>query len=54
MAYAGLGRARHIVAAVRQIALVLAEGWKAKRHYRVRLNGADHQWGKDPPKEVVG
>ena len=22
--------------------------------YRVRLNGADHQWGKDPPKEVVG
>src|SRR6516225_9950625 len=19
--------------------------------YRVRLNGADHQWGKDPPKE---
>ena len=21
---------------------------------RVRLNGADHQWGKDPPKEVVG
>jgi hypothetical protein len=20
----------------------------------VRLNGADHQWGKDPPKEVVG
>jgi hypothetical protein len=26
----------------------------AKRRYRVRLNGADHQWGKDPPKEVVG
>jgi hypothetical protein len=25
-----------------------------KRRYRVRLNGADHQWGKDPPKEVVG
>jgi len=25
-----------------------------KRGYRVRLNGADHQWGKDPPKEVVG
>jgi hypothetical protein len=25
-----------------------------KRAYRVRLNGADHQWGKDPPKEVVG
>jgi hypothetical protein len=24
------------------------------RRYRVRLNGADHQWGKDPPKEVVG
>ena len=24
------------------------------RGYRVRLNGADHQWGKDPPKEVVG
>jgi hypothetical protein len=22
--------------------------------YRVRLNGADHQWGKDPLKEVVG
>jgi len=21
---------------------------------RVRLNGADHQWGKDPLKEVVG
>jgi hypothetical protein len=20
----------------------------------VRLNGADHQWGKDPLKEVVG
>jgi hypothetical protein len=26
----------------------------AKRRYRVRLNGADHQWGKDPLKEVVG
>jgi hypothetical protein len=26
----------------------------AKWRYRVRLNGADHQWGKDPPKEVVG
>jgi hypothetical protein len=25
-----------------------------KRGYRVRLNGADHQWGKDPLKEVVG
>ena len=25
-----------------------------KRGYRVRLNGADHQWGKDPHKEVVG
>jgi hypothetical protein len=25
-----------------------------KRRSRVRLNGADHQWGKDPPKEVVG
>jgi hypothetical protein len=25
-----------------------------KWRYRVRLNGADHQWGKDPPKEVVG
>jgi hypothetical protein len=25
-----------------------------KRGYRVRLNGEDHQWGKDPPKEVVG
>ena len=25
-----------------------------KRHYRVRLNGADHQWGKDPLREVVG
>jgi hypothetical protein len=25
-----------------------------KRRYRVRLNGADHQWGKDPLKEVVG
>jgi hypothetical protein len=24
-----------------------------RRRYRVRLNGADHQWGKDPPKEVV-
>jgi len=22
--------------------------------YGVRLNGADHQWGKNPPKEVVG
>jgi hypothetical protein len=20
--------------------------------YRVRLNSANHQWGKDPPKEV--
>jgi len=28
----------------------LVEKWA----YRVRLNGADHQWGKDPPKEVVG
>jgi hypothetical protein len=26
----------------------------AKRRFWVRLNGADHQWGKDPPKEVVG
>jgi hypothetical protein len=25
-----------------------------RRGYRVRLNGADHQWGKDPLKEVVG
>jgi len=25
-----------------------------KRRYRVRLNSANHQWGKDPPKEVVG
>jgi hypothetical protein len=25
-----------------------------KRGYRVRLNSANHQWGKDPPKEVVG
>jgi len=22
--------------------------------FRVRPNGAEHQWGKDPPKEVVG
>jgi hypothetical protein len=22
--------------------------------FSVRPNGADHQWGKDPPKEVVG
>ena len=22
--------------------------------YRVRLNGEDHQWGKDPLTEVVG
>jgi hypothetical protein len=31
-------------------------GWfrQKKRGYRVRLKGADHQWGKDPPKEVVG
>jgi hypothetical protein len=30
--------------------------WKGpdKWEYRVRLDGADHQWGKDPPKEVVG
>jgi hypothetical protein len=28
--------------------------WPVKRHYRVRLNSANHQWGKDPPKEVVG
>src|SRR5262245_51680675 len=28
--------------------------WPVKRRFRVRLNGADHQWGKDPPKEVVG
>jgi len=28
----------------------------ARAHPRlyVRLNGVDHQWGKDPPKEVVG
>src|SRR5215472_6466042 len=26
----------------------------AKRDCWVRLNGADHQWGKNPPKEVVG
>ena len=25
-----------------------------RRAYRVRLNGADHQWREDPPKEVVG
>jgi hypothetical protein len=25
-----------------------------KRGLRVRLNGADHQWEKDPPMEVVG
>jgi len=25
-----------------------------KWHFGVRLNGADHQWGKNPPKEVVG
>jgi hypothetical protein len=25
-----------------------------KRACRVHLNGADHQWGKDPLKEVVG
>jgi hypothetical protein len=25
-----------------------------RRGYRVRLNSANHQWGKDPPKEVVG
>jgi len=24
-----------------------------RRHYRVRLNGEDHQ-GKDPSKEIVG
>ena len=22
-------------------------------HFSVRPNGADHQWGKDPPKEAV-
>ena len=37
-------------------ALLEREGLRVnhKRVYRVRLNGADHQWGKDPPKEVVG
>ena len=30
-----------------------APSWR-QRHYRVRLNSANHQWGKDPPKEVVG
>ena len=29
---------------------VPSERWR----FEVRLNGADHQWGKDPPKEVVG
>jgi hypothetical protein len=33
-----------------EIVAVLVE----RRGYRVRLNGEDHQWGKDPPKEVVG
>jgi len=27
---------------------------ECKWGYRVRLNGKDHQWGKDPLKEVVG
>jgi len=30
------------------------EATSFKRPCGVRLNGADHQWGKDPPKEVVG
>jgi hypothetical protein len=29
-------------------------GVAVKWAYRVRLNGEDHQWGKDPLKEVVG
>jgi len=29
---------------------IVAVKWR----YRVRLNGADHQWGKEPLKEVVG
>jgi hypothetical protein len=35
---------------LRRMKLIVDE----KPAYRVRLNGADHQWGKDPPKEVVG
>ena len=27
---------------------------RVSRDFSVRPNGADHQWGKDPPKEVVG
>ena len=34
--------------------LARSEGDPVRWYYRVRLNGADHQWGKDPPKEVVG
>jgi len=32
----------------------LAADAPSKCGSRVRLNGAGHQWGKDPPKEVVG
>jgi hypothetical protein len=33
---------------------IFFERLRTKRRFRVRLNGADHQWGKDPLKEVVG
>jgi hypothetical protein len=37
--------------------ILFLEKWPVavgKRGYRVRLKGVNHQWGKDPPKEVVG
>jgi len=33
---------------------VIEKRGNIKLGFRVRLNSADHQWGKDPPKEVVG
>ena len=38
----------------RRRAASLAADVPSKCGSRVRLNGAGHQWGKDPPKEVVG
>jgi hypothetical protein len=32
----------------------MSRDWPDMWAYRVRLNGEDYQWGKDPPKEVVG
>ena len=44
-----------VAAALRMAALALRRSPTALgAYYRVRLNSANHQWGKNPPKEVVG